>query len=171
MWFLKRSDFSRCYGPNVFQQVEPMATQTAYLDSVLCCWRTFNLHAIILDSTRAVRIHISTGHGFCFMIGRGSNLCLLGHLTGPFSCFFVKLFLSSIFNSVSFWTIISYLEINIEWADGNNIVEMGVFTDGNLHNTHFFLQKCTISQNKQFAVRKSCVVLSGSVEKWIKVTY
>ena len=60
----------------------------------------FRLHAILLDVAGAVRTQSGKGPGYCNMIGRGRNSCLLGHVPGLLFCIYVKLFLPSIFNSV-----------------------------------------------------------------------
>ena len=74
----------------------------SYLDSVFRYSKVFRLHAILHDAAGAVRAHSGKGPGYCYMIGRGPNSCLLGHVTGLLFCFYVKLFLPSIFNSVDF---------------------------------------------------------------------
>ena len=74
----------------------------SYLDSVFRYSKLFRLHAVLHDAAGAVRSHSGKGSGYCYMIGRGPNSCLLGHVTGLFFCFYVKVFLPSIFNSVDF---------------------------------------------------------------------
>ena len=73
-----------------------------YLDSRFRYSKVFRLHAILNDAAGAVRAHSGKGPGYCYMIGRGPNSCLLGHVTGLLFCLYVKLFLPSIFNSVDF---------------------------------------------------------------------
>ena len=72
------------------------------LDSVFRYSKVFRLHAILHDAAGAVRTHSGKGPGYCYMIGRGPNSCLLGHVTGLISFPYVKIFLPSIFNSVDF---------------------------------------------------------------------
>ena len=72
------------------------------LDSVFRYSKEFRLHAILHDAAGAVRAHSGEGPGYCYMIGRGPNSCLLGHVTGLLFCVHVKIFLSSIFNSFDF---------------------------------------------------------------------
>ena len=60
------------------------------------------LHAILHDAACAVPAHSGKCPGFCYMIRRGPNSCLLGHVTGLLFCLYVKLFLPSIFNFVDF---------------------------------------------------------------------
>ena len=74
----------------------------SYLDSVFRYSKVFRLHAILHDAAGAARAHSSKGPGYCYMIGRGPNFCLLGHVTGLLFCIYVKIFLPSIFNSVDF---------------------------------------------------------------------
>ena len=73
-----------------------------YLDSVFRYSKVFRLHAILNDAAGAVRAHSGKGPGYCYMIGRGPNSCLLGHVTGLLFCLCVKIFLPSIFNSIDF---------------------------------------------------------------------
>ena len=74
----------------------------SYLESVFRYSKVFRLHAILHDAAGAVRAHSNKGPGYCYMIGRGPNSCLLGHVTGLLFCLYVKIFLPSIFNSVDF---------------------------------------------------------------------
>ena len=64
--------------------------------------KVFRLHAIFHDAARAVRLQTGEGPGYCYMIGRGPNSCLLGHVTGLLFCLYVKFYLPSVFNSVNF---------------------------------------------------------------------
>ena len=72
------------------------------LDSVFRYSKVFRQHAKLHDAAGAVRAHSNKGPGYCYMIGRGPNSFLLGHVTGLLFCLYVKLFLPSIFNSVDF---------------------------------------------------------------------
>ena len=72
------------------------------LDSVFRYSKVFRLHAILHDAAGAVRVHSGKGPGYCYMIGRGPNSCLLGHVTGLLFCLYVKIFLPSILNSNDF---------------------------------------------------------------------
>ena len=73
-----------------------------YLDSVFRYSEVFRLHAPLHDAAGAVRAHSNKGPGYCYMISRGPNSCLLRHVTGLLFCLYVKIFLHSIFNSVNF---------------------------------------------------------------------
>ena len=68
--------------------------EDSYLDSVVGYFNLFRLHAILHDE----------GPGYCHMIGRGPNCCLLGHVTGLLFCLYIKIILTSIFNIIDFWT-------------------------------------------------------------------
>ena len=75
---------------------------SSYLELLFRHSKIFKLHAILHDPTRAVWAHSGKGPGYCYMIGRGSNSCFLGHVTELLFCLYVKIFLPSIFNSVDF---------------------------------------------------------------------
>ena len=71
------------------------------LDSVFRYSKVSRLHAILHDAAGALRGNSGKGPGYCYMIGRGPNSCMLGHVTGLLFCLDVKIFLHSIFNSVA----------------------------------------------------------------------
>ena len=58
----------------------------SYLDSIFRNSKVFRQHAILLDAAGAVRAQSGKGPGYCYMIGRGLNSCLLGHVTGLLFC-------------------------------------------------------------------------------------
>ena len=62
----------------------------SYLDSIFRYSKVFTLHAILHDAAGAVRSHSGKGPGYCYMIGRVPNSCLLGHVTGLLFCLYVK---------------------------------------------------------------------------------
>ena len=66
---------------------------SSYLDSVFRYSKLYRLHAILHDDAAAVRVYSGKGPGYCYMIGRGPNACLLGHVTGLLFCLYVKTFL------------------------------------------------------------------------------
>ena len=74
----------------------------SYLELLFRQFKIFRLHAILHDAAGAVRAHSGKRPGYCYMIGRGPNSCLLGHVTGLLFCLYVKIFLPSISNSVDF---------------------------------------------------------------------
>ena len=74
----------------------------SYLDSVFRYSNVFRLHAILHDAPGAVRSHTGKSPGYCYVIGRGPNSCLLGQVTKLLFCLYVKLFLPSFFKSLDF---------------------------------------------------------------------
>ena len=120
----------------------------SYLEFLFRHFKVFRLHAILHDAAGAVRAHSCKGPGYCYMIGRGLNLCLLGHVTGTFFCLYVKIFLPSIFNSVEFWNSLSLTVLDIELTDKNVIKELGLHIDGSLQGFSFCPPK-TCKPNKQ----------------------
>ena len=64
--------------------------------------KVFRLHAVLHDAAGAVHLHNGRGPRYCYMIGRGPNSCLLGHVTGLLYCLYLKLFVASIFILVDF---------------------------------------------------------------------
>ena len=72
--------------------------RNSYLDFVFCYSKVFKLQAKLHDAAGTVRLRTRKGLGYSYMIGRGSNICLLGHVTGLFFCLHVKVFLPSFFN-------------------------------------------------------------------------
>ena len=120
----------------------------SFLDSRLCYSKVFRLHAILNDAAGAVRSHSGEGPGYCYMIGRGPNSCLLGHVTGLLFCFYVKIFLPSIFNSVDVWSSMSLIVLDIELTGKNKFKELGLFIDGSLQGFSFCPPK-TFNPEKQ----------------------
>ena len=76
--------------------------ENSYLELLFRHFKILRLHAILYDAAGAVRAHSGKGLGYCYMIGRKPNSCLLGHVTGLLFCLYVKIFVPSIFNSVGF---------------------------------------------------------------------
>ena len=74
----------------------------SYLEFLFRRFKVFRLHAMLLDAAGVVRAHSDKVPGYCYMIGREPNSCLLGHMTGLLFCLYVKRFLPCIFNSVDF---------------------------------------------------------------------
>ena len=104
----------------------------SYLDtwSFFCHFKAFRLHAILHDAAGAVRAHSGKGPGDCYMIGREPNFCVLGQVTRPLVCFYVKLFLPYIFNYFDFWSRMSLIVLDKELTEKNIIKELGLFIDG-----------------------------------------
>ena len=85
-----------------FKFVGTLGYGDSYLEFNFVISKVFRLHAILHDAAGAVRAHSGKGPGYCYIIGRGPNSCLLGHVTVLLFCLTVKIFLPSIFNSVDF---------------------------------------------------------------------
>ena len=85
-----------------FKFGETIGYGNSYLEILFPHFKIFILHAILHDAAGAARAHSGKGPGYCYMIGRGPNSCLLGHVTGLLFCLYVKIFLPSTFNSVDF---------------------------------------------------------------------
>ena len=120
----------------------------SYLDSVFRYSKVFRLHAILHDAAGAVLVHSGKGPGYCYMIGRGPNSCLLGHVTGLLFCLYVKIFLCSIFKLTYFLTSMSLIVLDIELTEKNVIKELGFFIDGSVERFSFCPPK-TFKPNKQ----------------------
>ena len=120
----------------------------SYLDSVFRYSKVFRLHAILNDAAGAVRVHSGKGPGYCYMIGRGPNSCLPGHVTGLLFCLYVKIFLPSIFNLIDFRTSKSFIVLDIELTEKNVIKELGLFIDSSVQGVLFCPPK-TFKPNKQ----------------------
>ena len=99
----------------------------SYLELLFRHLKVFRLHAILHDAAGAVGAQSGKGAGYCYMIGRGSNSCLFGHVSGLLFCLYIKLFLPSIFNSADFWSSMSCIVLDFELADKNVIKELGLF--------------------------------------------
>ena len=98
----------------------------SYLELLFRHFKIFRLHAILHDAAGVVRAHSGKGPGYCYMIGRGSNSCLLGHVTGLLFCLYVKIFLPAIFNSVDFGNSMSCILLDIELTEKNIIKDMKI---------------------------------------------
>ena len=83
-----------------------------------------------------MRAHSGKEPGYCYMIGRGPNSCLLGHVIGLVFCLYVKIFLPSISNSVDFSNSMSLILLDIELTEKNIIKEWGLFIVGSLQDFH-----------------------------------
>ena len=58
----------------------------SYLEFLFRHFKVFRLHAILHDAAGTVRAHSGKALGYCYMIERGPNSCLLGHVTGLLFC-------------------------------------------------------------------------------------
>ena len=68
----------------------------SYLQFLFRHFKVFKLHAILHDAAGAVPAHSGKGLGYCYMIGRAPNSCLLGHVTRLLFCLYLKIFLPSL---------------------------------------------------------------------------
>ena len=73
-----------------FQFVGTIGYGNSYLEFLFRPFKLFRLHAILHDAAGAVRAQSGKRPGYCYMIGRGPNSCLLGHVTGLLFCFYLK---------------------------------------------------------------------------------
>ena len=113
----------------------------SYLEFLFRHFQVFRLHAKLHDNAGAVPAHSGKGPGYCYVIGRRPNLCLLGHVTGLLICLYAKIFQPSIFNSVGFWNCRSLIVLGIELTEKDIIEEMRFYIDGSLQRFSFFPPK------------------------------
>ena len=141
------------------------------LDSVFRYSKVFRLHAILHDAAGAVRAHSGKGPGYCYMIGRGPNSCLLGHVTRLLFCLYVKFSLPSIFNSVDFWSSMSLIVLDTEVTEKNIIKELGLLLMVLYKDFHFVRQRLSNLINRRHGTQVIYMVLRGVVESWIMRSY
>ena len=120
----------------------------SYLEFLFRHFKIFRLHTKLHDAAGAVRAHSGKGPGYCYMIGRGPNSCLLGHVTGLLFYLYVKIFLRSIFNSVEFRNSMSLIVLDVELTEKNIIKELGLCIDGSVQGFSFCPPK-SFKANKQ----------------------
>ena len=120
----------------------------SYLDSVFRYSNVFRLHAILHDAAGAVRLQTGKGPGYCYMTGRCTNCCLLGHVIGLLICLYVKIFLHSIFNLFDYWISMSLIVLDLELTEKNKVKEVGLLFDGSVQGFSFCPPK-TFEPNKQ----------------------
>ena len=118
------------------------------MDSVFRYSKVFRLHAVLHDAAGAVRLQTGKGPGYCYMIGRGPNCCLLGHVTGLLFCLYVKLFLPSIFKSVDYWSSMSLIVLDIQLTEKNIIKGLRLYIGGFVQGFSFCPPKA-FKPNKQ----------------------
>ena len=88
-----------------------------------------------------MRADIGKGVGYCYTAGRGPTSSWIGHVTGQLFCFYVKICLPSIFNSVNFWSSMSRILLDMELADENVVEVLGVWIDRNVKGYSFWPPK------------------------------
>ena len=93
---------SLCDIDQIFKFGGTIVYEDSYLEFLFRHFKVFRLYAMLQDAAGAARAHSGKRPGYCYMIRRGPNSCLPGHVTGLLFCLYVKLFLPSIFNSVEF---------------------------------------------------------------------
>ena len=144
-----------------------IGNRNSCLDSVFCYSKVFRLHAILHDAAGAVRPHGGKGPSYCYMIGRGSNSCLIGHVIGLLFCLYVKIFLHSISNSVDFWSSMSLSLLDIELIEKNIFKELGLLTDGSLQGFSFCSPELLNLINRRHGTQVIYMDLRVVVESWI----
>ena len=132
------------------------------LDSVFRYSKVFRLHAILHDAAGAFRLQT----GYCYMIGRGPNCFLLGHVTGLFFCFYVKIFLPSIFILFDFSISMSLIVLNKKLSEKNIFKELRLFIDILYKDFHFVRQRILNLINRQHGTQVIYMELRGLVESW-----
>ena len=135
-----------------------------YLEFLFRHFKVVRLHAILHDAAGATWAFSGTGPGYGYMIGRGPNSYLLGHVTGLLFCLCVKRSPRSIFGSVDFWSSMSCIVLNYEFADENVIKYFGVFLMGMFKDFHFVLKKLQTHKADSLRYRK---LASNCVEQWV----
>ena len=128
---------------------------------------SFRLHAKLHDAAGAVRAHSGRGLGYCYRIGRGPNWFLFGHVTGLLFPFTWNPFCVP-FSTLDFWFNNSCVVLDIEHADINVSIELGVPIDGKVYGYSF---RPPNPQNEHFDVEKNRRELSGTVGIWITVSF
>ena len=61
------------------------------LDFFLARSKVFRSHAILHDSSGAVKATTNQGPGYCYLLPQFPSSCLLGHITGLLFCVFIKI--------------------------------------------------------------------------------
>ena len=143
----------------------------SYLEFLFRHFKVFRLHAILHDAAGGVLAHSGRGPGYCYMIGRGPNSCLLGQVTGILFCLYVKLILPSIFNSVDFRSSMPCIVLDIELTDINVIKELVSFLLMVLYKVfHFVHQRLINPINGRHGTQVIYMDLRGVVESWIMIS-
>ena len=120
----------------------------SYLEIFFRHFKKNRLPAILHDAAGAVRAQNGKGSGYRYMVGRGPNSCLPGHVTVLLFCLYVKTFPPSIFISVDFWNSMSCIVLDIELTEKNIIKELGLFNDRFVQGFSFCPPK-SFKPNKQ----------------------
>ena len=115
-----------------FKLVGTIGYENPYLEFLFRHFKIFRVHTILQDAAGAVRTYSGKGPDYCYMIGRGPNSCLLGHVTGLLFCLHVKIILPSIFIFVDFWNSMSLIVLDKELTEKNRIKELRLHIGGSL---------------------------------------
>ena len=142
----------------------------SYLDYVFRYSKVFRKHAVLQYAAGAVQLQNRQGRGYCYMIRRGPNCCLPGHVTGLLFCLYVKIFVPSIFNSTDFWNSMSLIVLGIELTEKNIIKELGFFLMVHYKDFHFVHQRFIILINRRHGTQVIYMELRRVVESWIVMT-
>ena len=120
----------------------------SYLDSVFRYSKEFRLLTRLQDAAGTVRLQTGWGPGYWYMIGRGSNCCLLGHVTGLLFCLYLNFLLPSLLSLIDFWNSMSLILLDIEVTEKNIFRDLGLLVVGSLQGFSFYPPK-TFKPNKQ----------------------
>ena len=140
--------------------------ENSYLDSVFRYCKVFRLPAILHDAAVAVLLQTGKGPGYFYLIGRGPNSCLLGHVTGLLFCFHVKIFLPSIFNLIDFWISMSLIVLEMELTEKNIIEKLGLFLMVLYRDFQFVQQWLLNLINRQHGTQVIYIESRVVVENW-----
>ena len=116
--------------------------------TLFCYSKVIILHALLHDAAGAVRLQTGKGPGYCYMICRGPNCCLPGHVTGILFCLYVNISLPSIFILTDFFNSMSLIVLDLELTEENIVRELGPSIIGSLQGFSFCPPK-TFKPNKQ----------------------
>ena len=142
----------------------------AYFEFIVCRSKVFRLRAILHDATGAVRAHSGKGPGYCYMIGRGPNSCLLGLVTAlvlplrktlSASHFqLCRLLKQYVLHCTRYWACRwkRYLGVRIFqcWQISGIVI--------------WFSKKVQTHKARIFGLRDTCTELCGTVDVWITVS-
>ena len=92
---------------------------------------------MLRDAAVTLGAHSGKRPEYCYKIGRGPGSGVLGHVTGLLSCFYVKIFLPSIFTSVDFCSGMSCIVVDNQLAEKNVFNELGTFFVGKIQGYSF----------------------------------
>ena len=165
------SGFSSCVMDQKFEFGGLIGYGNSWLDSVFRYSKVFRLHAILPDAAGALRSHSGKGAGYCYMIGREPNSCLLGHVDGLIFCFYLKLFLPPMFKSFDFSSSMSLIVLDIELTEKNINKKIGLFLMVLSKDFHFVPQRLLNLTNRQHGTQVGYMELRGVKEGWTLISF